>query len=110
MVAIISATNQRAGNTNVTTTPLAGGGPMPFQMRGSETRITDTTINQALGVLAAPQVDALRQLQQEQEAQAALSAAMRNRARENGSGANTANTPPTNSSPAPSVNPRPSGG
>src|SRR5690606_24143220 len=64
MVAIISATNQRAGNSNITPTPLAGGGPMPFQTRGSETRITDATINQALGVLAAPQIDALRQLQQ----------------------------------------------
>jgi hypothetical protein len=110
MVAIIAATNQSSGRTNVTTVPLAGGGPMPFQMRGRETRITDATINQALGVLAAPQIDALRQLQQEQEAQAALSAAMRNRSRETSSGPSSTNPPSMNDAPQPSANRGPSGG
>lgn len=39
--------------------------------------VTDTAIEQARGVLAAPQLEALRQLQQEQRAQAEIAAAMR---------------------------------
>lgn len=48
--------------------------------RGRMPTITDAVINQARGVLAAPQVEALIQIQQEQQAQAQLSAAMRRRA------------------------------
>lgn len=108
MVAIIAATNQASGRTNVTNVPLAGGGPR--SLRGSETRITDATINQALGVLAAPQIDALRQLQQEQEAQAALSAAMRNRSRPPGSSPSPINSPAANTPPPSAANRGPSGG
>lgn len=39
--------------------------------------VTDAAIEQARGVLAAPQIEALRQLQQEQRAQAEMAAAMR---------------------------------
>lgn len=39
--------------------------------------ISEAAINQSLGLLAGPQIDALRQLQQEQQAQAELGAAMR---------------------------------
>lgn len=55
------------------------------RLRGIRNPITDATINQALGVLAGPQIDALRQLQQEQQAQAALNAEMRNRTWRNNS-------------------------
>jgi hypothetical protein len=78
MIAILAAT----------TTSKASPNPVPAAFNAvvggnaaSGSRITDTTINQALGVLAAPQIDALRQLQQEQQAQAALNATLRNRFR-----------------------------
>lgn len=69
--------------------------------------LTDATITQSLGVLAAPQVDALRQIQEEQRAQAALAAAFRAQARagRDASGA-TAGTP----SPPPSPPRTPGGG
>ncbi|MEO6004809.1 MAG: hypothetical protein ABIZ04_23310 [Opitutus sp.] len=83
MIAILAATAHARTNTSGAPTPLTalgngvaatfGGGT------GSGSRITDNSINQALGVLAAPQVDALKQLQQEQKAQAALNATMRSR-------------------------------
>lgn len=65
MVAILAATG----------TPGAATGDSN-RARGS-VPITDGTLNQALGVLAAPQIDALRQIQQEQQAQLQLSRAMR---------------------------------
>lgn len=46
--------------------------------RSGQPTITDTIINQSLGVLAAPQISALRQLQQEQRAQEELHRSMRN--------------------------------
>jgi hypothetical protein len=51
----------------------------PAGPRGTRNAITDTTINQARGILAGPQIDALRQLQQEQQAQATLNSEMRTR-------------------------------
>lgn len=48
-----------------------------YGVNTSQAAISETAINQALGLLAGPQVDALRQLQQEQQAQAELAAAMR---------------------------------
>ena len=65
-----------------------------FGPRGAPNLITDATINQALGVLAAPQIDALRQLQQEQQAQSALNAAMRQRSQSN------RNTSPSGAAPS----------
>jgi hypothetical protein len=109
LVAILAAADQGA-STNVMNAPIPGMGPGPFaiQARGRDTRITDATINQALGVLAAPQVEALRQLKQEQEAQSALNAAMRNRFRE---GADAAvPPPPTSTGPTPITSPRPAPG
>jgi len=50
-----------------------GGGPG----MGPNTRITDATIAQAQGVLAGPQLDALKALQQEQQARAEMQQAMR---------------------------------
>lgn len=51
--------------------------PGPSGANRSRVNVTDATINQALGLLAAPQVEALRQIQQEQQLQTQLSAAMR---------------------------------
>ena len=55
--------------------------------------ITDTAINQALGVLAAPQIEALRELQREQQLQAELGAAMRSRFQRTQPAPPTATTP-----------------
>jgi hypothetical protein len=71
MVAILAATS-----------PAPAGPVTPLAVMGDPGRtravpVTDATLNQALGVLAAPQLDALRQIQQEQQAQAQLSKAMR---------------------------------
>ena len=78
MVKILAATSPtKAG---AATRVVVGG---PGQMvagavgMGGKVKITDATINQSLGVLAAPQIDALRQIQEEQQAQAQLSAARR---------------------------------
>lgn len=57
--------------------------------------ITDTAIQQSAGVLAAPQIEALRQLQQEQQAQRDLGAAFRNQGtRAAGTSASAAVTAP----------------
>ena len=73
--------------------PVGAAAGMNF---GGRVTITDATINQSLGVLAAPQIDALKQLQQEQQAQAELSAAMRKQFQQNrpGTGGGTAGTTP----------------
>lgn len=71
MVAILAATSPAPSGP---VTPL---GAMGDPGRTRAVPVTDATLNQALGVLAAPQLDALRQIQQEQQAQAQLSKAMR---------------------------------
>jgi len=83
MISILATTSPARNNANGLPAPLTalgagiattfGGGA------GGGSKITDATINQAMGVLAGPQIDALKQLQQEQQAQAALNATMRNR-------------------------------
>lgn len=71
----------------------------PVAAFGQQTSISEAAINQSLGVLAAPQIEALRQLQQEQQAQAEMAAAFRNQARGNraspggGTGTGSAPTP-----------------
>jgi len=104
MVKILETTSQtqRGGNNRVF---IGGGGPMQLAVGGgggsARVPVTDATINQALGVLAAPQVDALRQLQQEQQAQAQLSAAMRKQFQESRANAATGatSTVPTPTAP-----------
>ena len=56
-----------------------GGGPMNLLGGGGGggTAITDATITMAQGVLSAPQVDALKQIQQEQQAQQQIGQALR---------------------------------
>ncbi len=100
MVAILAATATARGGNRAIPAPLTNAGAGMFgAFPGGTPQITDATINQSLGVLAGPQVDALRQLQQEQQAQAALSAAMRDQFRNRGN-----STP----APAPATTPAPS--
>ena len=100
MIAILAATTSSKPNPSPVPAGVVAFGNATFgPAGGTGSRITDTTINQALGVLAAPQIDALRQLQQEQQAQAALNATMRNRFP--GGNAPASSTPPTGTLPAP---------
>jgi hypothetical protein len=98
MVAILASTP--AGQTS-------GASGRPRDLRNP---ITDATINQARGVLAGPQIDALRQLQQEQQAQAALNAAMRARGQENDPASTLGQTPAATAVPAPRATTPPSDG
>jgi hypothetical protein len=74
--------NLLAGSTTPSNSGRSGIGMGNPNARAGRVTITDTTINQSLGVLAAPQVDALRQIQQEQQLQAQLNAAMRAHAKD----------------------------
>lgn len=105
MVAILASntapkTGGDAGGARAMMFAGALGGPAQFAGAGGTARINDATVNQAQGVLTGPQLDALRQLQQEQEAQAQLAKAMRNQF-----------APPPNSgstaTPAPKITPKP---
>jgi hypothetical protein len=69
LVKILANTNPSSSTGTPTTGRNFGGGPL----------VTDAAINQALGTLAAPQIEALRELQREQQLQAELGAAMRQR-------------------------------
>lgn len=75
---------------------VAGGAGARVVMGGGGNRITDQAVTQAQGVLSAPQVEALRQLQQEQQAQAQLAQQMRNNmgGRRNGTGGQAPTAPP----------------
>lgn len=90
LVSILAA-NTPASTENNPLRAAFGGGPM-----GGGTKITDATIAAAQGVLTAPQVTALQQLQQEQQAQAELAKTMREQfGNRNQGGATTpATTPP----------------
>lgn len=72
LVAILAANSPSPSGNNSLRATL--GGPMGT---GGGTKITDATIAAAQGVLTAPQVTALQQLQQEQQAQAELAKTMR---------------------------------
>ncbi len=98
------------------TVPPSNNGPRAFigaagavlgtggAMAGPHATITDATVSQAAGVLAGPQVDALKQIQQEQQSQAALAAAFRAQMQRNLGG-----TPAGGTVPAPAPRP-PTGG
>jgi hypothetical protein len=80
MVSILASTAPTRNNTTNTLRAAFGNGAVvATAFGGNSGKITDAAVNQSLGVLAGPQLDALKQLQQEQEAQAALNAAMRRR-------------------------------
>lgn len=62
--------------------------------RGGNARITSDAINQAQGVLAQPQVDALRKMRQQQQAQQQVQQLIRDSMRQYRSGTNAAPTAP----------------
>lgn len=93
-VLAILASTQPAPNAASGAEINLGRGPLgPFIGRGS-TSITDQAVQQSAGVLAAPQIEALRQLQQEQQAQRELANAFRNHAANNPGGSRSAPPPP----------------
>jgi hypothetical protein len=80
MVSILASTAPARNNaTNTLRAAFGNGAVITTAFGGNSSRITDAAVNQSLGVLAGPQLDALKQLQQEQQAQAELNAAMRRR-------------------------------
>jgi hypothetical protein len=80
MIGVLQQTQpQRAGNGTAGTTNGGDGGPgvMALINGGGTARITDDSLNQAAGVLSAPQVTALQQIQQQQQAQQQMQKMMR---------------------------------
>jgi hypothetical protein len=80
MVSLLQQTQpQRAGNGTAGTTN--GGTPGPGLMSllngGGTAKVTDDTISQSSGVLSAPQVAVLQQIQQQQQAQQQMQQLMR---------------------------------
>jgi len=76
---------------------FGGGLPGGFAGIGATgTPITDAAVNLAQGVLSGPQVDALRQLQQEQAAQQKISQTFRETMGGNTGGGGGGGTPPAN--------------
>jgi hypothetical protein len=75
MIQLLASTSQRSGNGAVGT---GGGGPGAILGGGNQTaRISDEAVTQASGVLSAPQIQALQQLQLQQKTQAQIQQAMR---------------------------------
>jgi hypothetical protein len=70
---------QRAGNGTAGTTNGGdpGPGPMALMNGGGNAKVTDEAISQAAGVLSAPQISALQQIQQQQQAQQQMQQLMR---------------------------------
>lgn len=83
VLAILAASPSAPSASGGPTVNLGGRGPLgPFTARGNAD-ITEQALQQSAGVLAAPQIEALRQLQQEQQAQRDLANAFRNQAASN---------------------------
>lgn len=95
LVSILATTAASRGGNPAIPPPLSAfGGGIATAFVGGSSHITDATINQATGVLAGPQLDALRQLQQEQQAQAQMNAAMRSQFQNSRGSTGTATTTP----------------
>lgn len=95
LVQLLAATSKSSGGATSPRAMINGAVSSAFGTAGPRATVSDATINQAAGVLAAPQVEALRQLQQEQQSQAALAAALRAQAdQRRGSGSRGAPIPP----------------
>jgi hypothetical protein len=80
MVALLAQNQpQRAGNGTAGTTNGGDGGPgiMSLINGGGTAKITDESLTQAQGVLSAPQISALQQIQQQQQAQQQMQQMMR---------------------------------
>jgi hypothetical protein len=70
---------QRAGNGTAGTTNGGDGGPgiMALINGGGTAKVTDDSLSQAAGILSAPQLSALQQIQQQQQAQQQMQQMMR---------------------------------
>jgi chorismate mutase len=84
---------QRAGSGTTGTSNGGDGGPgiMSLINGGGTAKVTDAALTQAQGVLSAPQISALQQIQQQQQAQQQMQQMMR--AANQGSGAPSAAPP-----------------
>lgn len=106
MIALLSQTQpQRAGNGTAGTNN--GGGPGPggivsLMNGGGTAKVTDEAIAQAQGVLSAPQIAALQQVQQQQQAQQQIQQLMRSANQGNGQGSPSQGTP-SNPTPPPAA-------
>jgi hypothetical protein len=80
MIGLLQQTQpQRAGNGTAGTSNGGDGGPgvMALINGGGTAKVTDEALTQASGVLSAPQISALQQLQQQQQAQQQMQQMMR---------------------------------
>jgi hypothetical protein len=80
MISVLQATQpQRAGNGTAGTTGGGEPGPNPMQLLngGGNAKVTNDALAQAAGVLSAPQLSALQQIQQQQQAQQQIQQMMR---------------------------------
>jgi hypothetical protein len=96
MIALLQQTQpQRAGNGTAGTTNGGDGGPgiMALVNGGGTAKVTDDSLTQASGVLSAPQMSALQQIQQQQQAQQQMQQMMR-AANQGANGGAPAATPP----------------
>lgn len=97
LISVLQQTQpQRAGNgTSGTSDGAGGGGPniMAIMNGGGTAKVTDETLAQAAGVLSAPQVAVLQQVQQQQQAQQQIQQLMRAANQGNGQGSPSQGTP-----------------
>jgi hypothetical protein len=98
MIGLLQQTQpQRAGNGTAGTTNGGDGGPgiMALINGGGTAKVTDDAMTQASGVLSAPQISALQQIQQQQQAQQQMQQMMRAANQGAGGGAPAATAPAT---------------
>jgi len=77
MVALLAAANPKAGSTAITSSTGLPNGMGQFRNGGGSVSITDAVVAGSQNILTGPQLAALTQLQQEQQAQAELAAQLR---------------------------------
>lgn len=103
ILAANASTGRQAQPASFTAINLGGGMRTGFVSGGSGAAITDQALQQAAGVLSPAQLDALRQIQAEQQAEAQLSQLMRNQfpPRRTGGQSGATSTAPSASSATP---------
>jgi hypothetical protein len=96
MIGLLQQTQpQRAGNGTAGTTNGGDAGPgiMALINGGGTAKVTDESLTQSSGVLSAPQISALQQIQQQQQAQQQMQQMMR-AANQGANGGTPASPPP----------------
>ena len=93
LIQILSANSAQNNNANNGLRGLLGG-------PGGQARVTDAAVTQAQGVLSQPQVAALQQLQQQQQAQADMARLMRQSFQQQNGGTGSPALSPATASPA----------